>query len=95
MGHKTTIKQVNKLIKKIIFSFQYFYCFMVTTHLGYIQLSYSIILLEQLNLNSGYKSPIQYFIGFVINLIINNIHITYWIVVGLGFVYVVYSKQFK
>ncbi len=33
------------------------------------------------------ESPIQYFIGFFVNLIVKNTTATHWIVVGIGFIY--------
>ena len=83
---------MNKLIKKIAIFFPIFLLFY-----GYN--SFGLHSIELFNNPFGtieseqwlQESPIQYFIGFVINLIINNIHITYWIVVGLGFVYVVFA----
>ena len=40
------------------------------------------------------ESPIQYFIGYPINLIINSTIRTHWLVVSLGFIYVVVSAYF-
>jgi len=40
------------------------------------------------------ESPIQYFVGFFINLIVKNTTITHWIVVGIGFVYFLISTKY-
>ena len=37
------------------------------------------------------ESPIQFFIGYVLNLILNNTILTYWLVVVLGFVFLLFS----
>ena len=37
------------------------------------------------------ESPIQFFIGYVLNLILNNTILTYWLVVVLGFIFLLFS----
>ena len=37
------------------------------------------------------ESPIQFFIGYVLNLILNNTILTYWSVVVLGFIFLLFS----
>ena len=37
------------------------------------------------------ESPLQFFIGFVINIFIDNLNLTYWIVVILGFLFLLFS----
>ena len=40
------------------------------------------------------ESPIQFFIGYVLNLILNNTILTYWLVVVLGFIFLVFNHKF-
>ena len=40
------------------------------------------------------ESPIQFFIGYVINLVVDNTTTTHWIVVAIGFLYLYTSAFF-
>ena len=37
------------------------------------------------------ESPLQYFIGYVLNLLLNNTLLSYWLVVLIGFTYFLLS----
>ena len=38
-----------------------------------------------------HESPIQFFIGYILNKLINNVVLTYWIVVVLGYCFLMFG----